>query len=192
MTSSTDAATRTHRVAAVTSAVLGPSVLGPVLPPLAGTLQAGGVGLLWGLATTVACVIAPLVVIKAMDDKGSPLKRTLPLVIAAGILLACLVVFVVAGAPPVLVSLVASILTGFVVKIPVARVWNVSWHASSVAGFGVWMVYLLGPWMLPAAIAASAAIAWSRVRLGEHTPAQVMVGLAQGATTPLLILAIFS
>ncbi|MBG0818321.1 phosphatase PAP2 family protein [Planomonospora sp. ID82291] len=133
----------------------------------------------------------PLAVFTVMDVRDGHRKKVLPLAIAVGVLVACLVAFAAAGAPPVLVFVVASMLTGLVSKIPVARTWDVSWHSSIVAGFAVWMVYLFGPWALPPAIAAGAAIAWSRVHLGEHTPAQVVVGLAQGATTPLIILAIF-
>ncbi|WP_449063969.1 phosphatase PAP2 family protein [Planomonospora algeriensis] len=174
------------------SAVFNPRLLLPPLLPLVGLVEEGRAGLLWGLAATVVCTGVPLAVFTVMDVRDGNRKKVLPLAIAAAVLIACLVAFAAAGAPLVLMCVVASMLAGLVSKIPVARSWDVSWHSSIAAGFAVWMVYLFGPWAVPAAVAAAVATAWSRVQLGEHTPAQVVVGLAQGAGTPLLILAVFS
>ncbi len=182
---------RAHRIAATVSTILDPRLLPPPLPPIAGLVQAGRIGLLWGLAATAACTIVPLLVFRVMGVRDGSRKKVLPLVIAAAVIVICLVVFAVTGAPRVLVFVVASMLAGLVSKIPVARTWDVSWHASIVAGFAVWMIYLFGPWAAPGAIAAAAAVGWSRVQLSEHTLAQVIVGLLQGAATPLLILVIF-
>jgi hypothetical protein len=59
--------------------------------------------------------------------------------------------------------------------------WKVSIHAVAAAGAAVVLTVLIGAW-LTLAWPVAGAVAWSRVRLGDHTPAQAIAGLAIGAT----------
>src|SRR5690606_38991862 len=58
--------------------------------------------------------------------------------------------------------------------------WKISIHAVAAAGSAAILTILLGPWLM-LSWPVAAAIAWSRVRLGDHTVAQVCAGLALGA-----------
>jgi membrane-associated phospholipid phosphatase len=95
------------------------------------------------------------------------------------------------GAPRPLVALVASMLAGLVVSLAVTIFWKLSVHTAVVAGAVVVLAFVLGPILLLTA-PAIALIAWARVELGDHTPAQVVVGGVLGAavaftTYPLVL-----
>jgi len=77
-------------------------------------------------------------------------------------------------------ALTVAMLAGLVATAAVTRVWKVSIHTAVATGFAV--VYgttfgVLG-WL---AVLPAAAIAWSRVRLGDHTLTQVLGGALLGA-----------
>ena len=62
----------------------------------------------------------------------------------------------------------------------VTHFWKVSFHAAVAAGTATILVLLFGAaWSLAWLVVA--AIAWSRVYLRSHTPAQVVVGITLGA-----------
>jgi len=67
-------------------------------------------------------------------------------------------------------------LAGLIVSLAVTIFWKVSIHTVVVAGAVVVLAFVFGP-----TAPAVALIAWSRVELGDHRPAQVVVGGAFGA-----------
>jgi hypothetical protein len=92
---------------------------------------------------------------------------------------ACLVVLLVllraTGAPALLVACLVAAIVANAIGALLNRVTKVSVHAGSAAGCAT----LLG-WLAPAAApllaAGVALVGWARLRLGHHTPAQVMLG----------------
>jgi hypothetical protein len=57
--------------------------------------------------------------------------------------------------------------------------WKVSVHTAAASGTVAILVVTFGPPLL-LALPAIALVAWSRIRLGDHTPAQTLVGAALG------------
>jgi membrane-associated phospholipid phosphatase len=57
--------------------------------------------------------------------------------------------------------------------------WKTSVHAAVAAGAGTVLPLVFGPALL-AVWPLVALIAWSRVQVGDHTPAQVLAGIALG------------
>jgi hypothetical protein len=90
------------------------------------------------------------------------------------------------GAPRELVALVVALFTGGLVATVVNHFWKLSIHASVAAGSTVVLVLVFGPMLLATAVLV-AAIGWSRVRLRDHTTAQVITGTVVGALVTGLV-----
>jgi membrane-associated phospholipid phosphatase len=71
-------------------------------------------------------------------------------------------------------------LAGLVASTLVTLVWKVSFHAAVVAGAAVVLVAVFGP-ALAVLAPLVALVGWSRVASGDHSPAQVVVGVLLGA-----------
>jgi membrane-associated phospholipid phosphatase len=89
--------------------------------------------------------------------------------------LAGITLLVVAGAPGELVALVVAVFAGGVVSTAVNHFWKMSVHAGVAAGSMLVLALAFGPLLLLTAVLV-AAVGWSRVRLRDHTAAQVVVG----------------
>lgn len=69
--------------------------------------------------------------------------------------------------------------------------WKISNHTATVSSFAVLLIYLFGTLAGPAAL-LPALVAWSRVVLHRHTPAETAGGIAVGAgVTALCLFALF-
>ncbi len=178
------------RVARALTEVLAPSVVVTVLP-LAAAWQATrsvGPALGWGLLVALTSSVLPMAVIvwgarsgrwdgHHVRDRKGRLVPFLTLIMLSSI---GLVLLVVLGAPWMLVALDITMVAALLVTGAITVWWKVSLHATVAAGAAVVMVVLHGPaWLLSSVVVA--AISWSRVRLGDHTTAQVVVGSAVGA-----------
>ncbi len=86
------------------------------------------------------------------------------------------------GAPRDLLALIACMVAALVVATPITLLarWKISIHALVAAGVAVTFSVVFGALLLPAWLLA-AAVCWSRVRLGDHTTAQVIAGAVVGA-----------
>lgn len=84
------------------------------------------------------------------------------------------------GAGRQLLALVGAMIAGLTVSLAITQFWKMSIHAAVGAGTVVILMLVYGPW---AALTwpIAAAIAWSRVALGDHTEAQVIAGCCVGA-----------
>ena len=94
--------------------------------------------------------------------------------VAVGLLLSWLL-----DAPRALFALVAALLTTIAVTGAVAAVRTVSVHTATAAGATAVLVLEFGP-ALWAALSLVAVVGWARVRLGDHTVAQVIGGAVVG------------
>jgi membrane-associated phospholipid phosphatase len=83
-------------------------------------------------------------------------------------------------APQELLALVAAMTVGLSVSLLVTLWWKVSVHTAVAAGAVTVLALVFGPALL-AAWPLAGLIGWSRVQLGDHTPAQVLVGAVLGA-----------
>jgi membrane-associated phospholipid phosphatase len=65
--------------------------------------------------------------------------------------------------------------------------WKISVHAAIAAGAATALPLVFGQALL-AAWPLVAVIAWSRIQVGDHTPAQVLAGVALGIVVTATIL----
>lgn len=175
------------RVARAVTEAGAPWVLNVVVPLVLG----GAVGApWWGLfAAAISgvvpiCFIAQGVLRQRIGDHHVTERRERHGVLAfiLSLLVAGLVVELVAGAPRQVVGLTAAGLAtlGAIAVVTVAARWKISVHTAVSAGSALILAAALSPWWL-LTLAATPAIGWSRVRLGDHTLAQVCAGAALGA-----------
>jgi membrane-associated phospholipid phosphatase len=104
--------------------------------------------------------------------------RILLLALASG--LTGLVLLVVLGAPPGLIALLAAGATALGVALVITLRWKISVHVGAVAGIITVCAILLGPLALML-VPLVPLVAWARVEMGAHTPAQAIAGGLIGA-----------
>lgn len=95
------------------------------------------------------------------------------------------------GAPH---TLIATILAGFVTLLVAGAItlrWKVSIHVGVAAGVLAVFTILFGPWVL-VALPLVPLLAWARVRTGDHTPLQTVVGAMVGAISSSLSFALIA
>jgi membrane-associated phospholipid phosphatase len=81
-------------------------------------------------------------------------------------------------------------LAGLATALVVTLWWKLSLHTAAAAGTVAVLVVTFGP-ALVLAVPMVGLVAWARVRLGDHTPAQTLAGAALGglvATTVFILL----
>ncbi len=155
---------------------------------LAGWSGAGWPGVLWGLGTAVVVASLPMLVLRLLARRGRvdghfvrSRAQRLPVYAATGLLTGLVVVAELAvGAPPVVPVTTAFVLLGILVLLVVTLWWKVSAHVAMAACWAVAVGALTTPWAAPAAATVPVAVALSRVRTGDHTPAQTVVGAVIG------------
>ncbi len=79
--------------------------------------------------------------------------------------------------PPAMIALIAAMVSTLVVLIAITFTWKISVHAAVSSGSITILALDHSPWLM----AAYPLVAWSRVALRGHTPAQVMAGAVLGA-----------
>jgi membrane-associated phospholipid phosphatase len=142
---------------------------------------------LWGGIAAVFASLLPYAIILRrvrrgrLSDKHISVReeRVRFAVVAITSVLAGLAVLAALDAPAEMVALLASLVTGMVCGWVITLWWKISVHAAISAGAVAVLTLVHGP-ALAAAWPLVALIAWSRVQVGDHTPAQVLAGIALG------------
>jgi membrane-associated phospholipid phosphatase len=153
---------------------------------------------LWGGIAALFASVLPYAIILRGVRRGRLSNTNLSLrqeririgVVALASILLALAVLAALDAPAEMVALLASIAAGVACGWVITLWWKISVHAAIAAGAATVLLLVLGPALLAAWLLV-AVIAWSRVQVGDHTPAQVLVGAALGivvtaAVFPLL------
>ena len=178
------------RVARWLTEMFAPAVLVAVLPLVIG-VHAGrsvGSGLAWGLFASLFVGVIPYGIILygvlrgRLSDRhiGVREQRTKPLALGLVSVLVGIVLLVALEAPRELTALVVAMFVGGLVATVINHFWKLSVHASVAAGTTLVLLLSFGPALLATAVVV-AAVGWSRVRLGDHTPWQVVAGTVIGA-----------
>ena len=180
-----------ERVARAATEILAPAPIAAALLCLVAwrTAASAQEAIVWGLIAVLFAALIPIAYVlhgvrkRRLTHRHVPMReqRRTPLIVGISSVFVGLLLISGFGAPKGLVALVASMLAGLVVSLAVTLFWKVSIHTAVVAGAVVILAFAFGPLLLFTA-PAIALIAWSRVELGDHTPAQVVVGAALGAT----------
>ena len=143
--------------------------------------------LLWGSVIALTSSLLPMLVIvwgvRTGRWDGHHVRnredRLVPFLALIGLSLAGLALLVLGGAPWPMVALDLSMITSLLVTGAITAKWKISMHTAVAAGAVVIaMTYVPALWVLAALVAV---IGWSRVQVGDHTPAQVVAGAVIGA-----------
>jgi hypothetical protein len=106
-------------------------------------------------------------------------QRPIPLLVGLSSVLVGLTLLVILGASRELLAVIGAMAAGLVVALLTSLIWKLSVHTGAVAGTVVVLALIFGPAAFVLALLAGA-VAWARVEVGDHTPAQVIVGGAIG------------
>jgi membrane-associated phospholipid phosphatase len=158
----------------------------------------GPAGLGWGLLAATFCGLLPYGIVIAgvrrrrWTDRHLRARhqRPVPFLAAIASVLAGLAVLLALDAPRQLVALVVAMLAGLAATLVVTLRWKLSLHSAAAGGTVTILALVFGP-ALALALPTVAVVAWARVRLGDHTPAQTAAGAALGglvATTVFILL----
>ncbi|MEV4540275.1 phosphoesterase PA-phosphatase [Micromonospora echinaurantiaca] len=173
------------RLARIVTEVTAPAVLVSVLTIVIGwhSSQGAGRGLAWGLLATLFVTGIPFAYILGGVRRGRLTdhhvgvreQRRVPLLFGLCSVAAGLALLAALGAPRPVLALAAAGVLGLVVAVGVSHWWKLSIHAAVAAGTVVVLVLTFGARLLVTA-PLLALVGWSRVRLGDHTVAQVLAG----------------
>jgi hypothetical protein len=179
-----------HRLAKIVTEVLSPAVI-VVLLPFAVAWNATGHQVLstivWSVVVAVFYSVLPMAFIVRGARRGrwdghwvrERERRFLPLMMCLVSALVGLVILLVWDAPRDVVALAWSMVTVLVACVIITKWWKVSLHAT-VAGGAVATVVLIYGWIMLVLVPLVALVAWARVRVADHTAAQVVVGAFLG------------
>ncbi|MGF1425713.1 hypothetical protein [Kitasatospora sp. LaBMicrA B282] len=145
-------------------------------------------GIGWGLVAALFSAVIPILFIKWGEKKGHwgdrhVRRRQDRLYVIPGILLsvaAGLTLTYCLGGPREVTALVIAMLVSLFVVLAITVWWKVSVHTAVSAGAIAILVLAYGPWPLLLSPLVPV-IGWSRVKLRDHTLAQVVVGTFLGA-----------
>lgn len=179
----------TQTSARLLTEALAPSVIVFTLP-LAVAWQAThalGPTLLWGVIVALTSSVLPMGIIVWGSRTGrwdshhvrNREGRLIPFLALITLSLLGLAILVAAGAPWMVTALDISMILSLLVTGVITTAWKISMHAAVAAGAVAVLALVYSPivWALSLVVAA---IAWSRVALGDHTPAQVTIGALVG------------
>jgi len=146
-----------------------------------------GMALIWGAIAAVFASVLPYAIILRGVRRGRLSDKNLSLraerirfaVVAITSVLLGLALLAAFDAPAEMVALLASIAVGVACGWVVTLWWKISVHAAIAAGAATVLLLVLGTALL-VVWPLVAVIAWSRVQVGDHTPAQVLAGVALG------------
>jgi membrane-associated phospholipid phosphatase len=157
-----------------------------------------GLAVVWGAIAATFASVLPYALILHGVRRGRLVDRNISLreqrvgfgAVAIASILAGLAVLAAFDAPAEMVALLASVAVGVACGWVITLWWKISVHAAIAAGAATVLMLVHGPALL-AAWPLVALVAWSRVEVGDHTPAQVLAGVALGVavnavTFPLL------
>jgi membrane-associated phospholipid phosphatase len=180
---------RRLRVARLVGEVLSPP---PILAVLAlvvawDSSPTPAMAVVWGGIAAVSASVLPYALILRGVRRGRLSDRNISLreqrirfaAVAIASILTGLTVLAAFDAPAEMVALQASVAVGVACGWVITLWWKISVHAAIAAGAATVLLLVFGLALL-AVWPLVALIAWSRVQVGDHTPAQVLAGIALG------------
>ncbi|WP_197517506.1 phosphatase PAP2 family protein [Microbacterium karelineae] len=185
------ARTRADGIARIVTEIGTPAVSVVALCVLCGIVGApGAAGILWGALLAVFCGVVPYVVLEIasrrnrITDRHVTQRSQRPWAFAICLVsvLAGFVVMLLLDAPALLMWALMTMLAGLVVAGGITIVGpKVSMHALCLTSFFTLASLLLSPWWLLGLAFALPLVVWSRLRLGHHSPVEVVLGTVLGA-----------
>ena len=153
-----------------------------------------GATLGWAALTALFVTVTPLVLLALAVCAGRVRnldldlrhERPWPMLFALAVTVLGLVTLWLLGAPRLLLVLLLSTLIGGMVALLITLRWKISIHTGGAAGCATVLALLYGARALPLLLGV-ALIGWSRVVLGKHTWAQVVVGALVSTLITILV-----
>lgn len=191
-----------YRAARLVTEIFGPAPLATaLLLPSVFTAPTALLGTLSAVIAVVFITGGPLAALVYLARRGRITdhhvgKRTqrAPILLGTmGSVVVGLLLLLLVGAPQPLITMTLSVLAGLLLVMLVNLAWKLSVHAAVSMFFAVAMVLTFpgaGVALAVPAFAVPLVVGWSRVRLGAHTPLQVLAGYAAGLVIVALYLAI--
>ncbi|MFF4608037.1 hypothetical protein ACFY12_35540 [Streptomyces sp. NPDC001339] len=144
-------------------------------------------GIGWGLVAALFSAVIPVLFIKWGEKRGHwgdrhVRRRQDRLIVIPGIMAsvtAGIALMTLLGAPSEMTALVIAMLITLIAILVITLVWKVSVHTAVSSGALTMLALAYGPWAL-CAYPLVALVGWSRVKLRDHTLAQVIVGTLLG------------
>jgi membrane-associated phospholipid phosphatase len=141
----------------------------------------------WGAIAALFASVLPYALILRGVRQGRLTDKNISLreqrirlgVVAITSILLGLVLLTAFDAPAEMVALLAAVAVGVACGWVITLWWKISVHAAIAAGAATVLTLVFGPALL-VVWPLVALIAWSRVQVGDHTPAQVLAGIALG------------
>ena len=152
-----------------------------------GAASGGADGVLWGMLCVLLTSGLSLLYLfyltrsgKVRDPRSIPrAERVGPLRVVATLHACAFLLVLLLGGPGELVAALLSYAMATVLFAVLTPMINISLHAAGVAGAAVCLIYVFGPWGLPA-LGLLPAVFWARLRLGRHTPLELALGALVG------------
>jgi membrane-associated phospholipid phosphatase len=107
-------------------------------------------------------------------------ERTKPFLIMTANTAVVFLVMLLLGAPKLILIVIATAVLQLFFMLLITLRWKISGHCTAVAGLVVLALALFGENLLPSTLLIPL-VAWSRIRLKRHTPAQTVAGSFIGA-----------
>lgn len=187
---------RATRLARLTTEVFAPGILVMLILLVIGAASSRTplVGLAWGAGAALLCGALPygLMILGArrgwLGDRHirDRRQRLIPLAISTASVGIGLGLLLAWHGPHDVLALVVTMLTALIVFTLITTVWKISFHTGVAAGNVTVLVIVFGPVLL-LAVPVVALVAWSRVHLTDHTPAQVIAGALLGTTLTIAL-----
>lgn len=153
----------------------------------------GWAGVGWALFATVFAAALPTWFIRHIRADRHVVQRTRRLVVIPfimGCVAVCFTAMVLLGAPRAMTVLVAAMFATLIPIMAITAFWKVSVHTAVLGGAVTVLAVALSAWWLLGSLLLLA-VAWARVQVREHTPAQTAVGTVVGALTAGLVFVCF-
>ena len=175
------------RLARLVSAVTRLPLLAVPLFLAVGLEASGAAGLLWALLCIFLTSGLSLVYLlyltrsgKVRDPRSIPrAERVGPLRVVAALHAFAFALIYALGGPSTLTAALLSYAIATTLFALLTPLTNLSLHAAGVAGTAVCLTFVFGTWGLWA-FGLLPAVSWARLRLGRHTPAELLLGTLVG------------
>jgi membrane-associated phospholipid phosphatase len=176
------------RVAEIVSAVFSPPVLGIAMIAIAAGATQQAAAWAWAGIPLALNVLAPILYLIWLHRRGlvSDLdvqrreERARPLLFTLASMLAAVVILWRMAAPSLLLGISIAQLLQTALALTITLRWKISMHGAASAAWLTLLIFVAG-WAASPALLALPLVAWSRVHLGRHTPAQTVAGAALGS-----------
>lgn len=178
------------RWARVVSGALSPLTIAVAAVAVAGLAINDESVLMWIALYIALTIIPPTIYIMYLVRRGIVTdfhlnirhERTQPFLIMAINSAAVFLIMLLAGAPKLILVVIAAATIQLVCMLLITLKWKISGHCTALTGLIVLALVLFGENVLPI-ILLIPLVAWSRVRLNRHTLAQTVAGVFLGAIT---------